>query len=204
MRIYLLFIGILFNLHLAAQDQQQRFGAALVLGVNAAQIDGDLYAGYNKLGLQGGIRGITILNEKSEISMGLLFSQRGSQNELNPDDFTERIKIHLNYVAVPVAYHYKDWLVDDYYRLQVHAGLSYGRLLSTKIQDLAIDELANEFNQNDISWIAGINYYFNRNFSLGFRYNRSITLLFNNRKNPNINANSLLSHFLSFQGVYQF
>ena len=56
---FLLLFLLCSALDLQAQ-RRQRFKAGVIAGITAAQIDGDASAGYNKVGLQGGLRGIVL------------------------------------------------------------------------------------------------------------------------------------------------
>ncbi len=192
---------------------QARFRAGAVLGLTASQIDGDLSAGYNKLGLQGGLRVITKLAGRNTASMEFLFSQRGCQNELIPNEFDPNpFALTLNYVEVPIQWHYNDWLVeyddakDNYYRVSFNAGLSYARLINSKVDDdfnwlngVAPDYLA----KNDLSIVLGANFFFNRHFGMTVRWNRSLMLLYDSRTSPR-GGKSWNQHCLYFQSVYLF
>ncbi|MEL6925524.1 MAG: outer membrane beta-barrel protein [Bacteroidota bacterium] len=167
----------------------QRFKAGIALGFNASQIDGDDTAGYNKAGLHGGLRGVTILGEKSEFSFELLFSQRGSRAGLVSGNINDPQKILLNYIEIPVVYNFKDWRDEEgWYKFHFSGGLSYGRLLNVKIQDAFFDELSQFFNRNDIGFLLGATFYVNENFGITARFSRSLNLIFNNNKVTSINA----------------
>ncbi len=184
---------------------QQRFEAGIVLGVTAAQINGDNSAQFNKLGITAGLKVNTILTSKSDLIIEILLSQRGSQTELFPRSGALQQTIHLDYIQVPVLYNYKDWLSDDedYYKMHFQGGLSYGRLFNTRFDNSPIEEAGPFFRKDDISWMAGITFFANKNLGFFTRYNRSINLLFkNSSSNPNVN--SLLSYFLSFGANYVF
>ncbi len=199
--IFFLLFSFLFSNQIEAQ---QRFKAGIIAGLNASQINGDASAGYNKVGLVGGLRGVSILSNKMELSIELLFSQQGSRTELTTQTIANQYAIHLNYAAVPIIFNYLDWEQEDYHRIHFHGGLAYSRLLSVNVTDPDYDLVANEFNDNDISILGGITYYLNRKIGLTARYTRSLTLLFNNNKVTSINANSLVGYFLTFHGVYMF
>ena len=189
----------------ASLQAQQRFKAGIVLGITAAQINGDDSAEFNKLGLTGGLRAVTILSEKSDILIELLYSQRGSQTALSSNAVAFQRVIHLDYIEVPILFNYKDWLAGDkdYYKLHFHGGLSYGRLFNSRFEDSPLEEAAPFFRENDFSWAAGVTYFINKNVGFSARYTRSINLLFkSDSTNPNVN--SLLSYFLSFSGNYIF
>ena len=185
--------------------QTQRFKAGFNLGVTAAQINGDDSASFNKLGISAGIRAYTILTPKTDIILEILFSQRGSRTELIRNTGVPQRIINLNYIEVPVIYTIKDWYQDDedYHKMHFQAGLSYGRLFSTRFDESPLQDVAPFFRENDFSWLAGITFHTNANTGFYARYTRSINLLFkNDATNPN--ANSLLSFFLTFGGTYVF
>ena len=54
-------------------QRQQRFKAGVIAGVTASQIDGDASAGFHKVGLQGGLRGIVVLKPRQEASIEFLY-----------------------------------------------------------------------------------------------------------------------------------
>ncbi|MBC7773864.1 MAG: PorT family protein [Phycisphaerae bacterium] len=199
-----------FPLFLSAQP---RFSAGAVLGLTASQIDGDLSAGYNKLGFQGGLRVITRLKAPMEASMEILFTQRGCQNELIPSDYDPNpFALTINYIEVPIQFHYKDWLVEydddkfNFYRVSFNAGLSYARLFSSKVDDdfnwlngVAPDYL----KKNDLSIVLGANFFANRHLGFTVRWNRSLVLLYDSRTSPR-GGKSWNQHCLYFQSVYMF
>ncbi|MFK7982482.1 MAG: porin family protein [Saprospiraceae bacterium] len=202
-----LFLLLIFVFFIQTNNfaQQQRFKAGLNIGLTAAQINGDESAEFNKLGLTAGVRASTFLNEKSDILIEILFSQRGSRTKvINGTTVPQKI-IQLNYMEVPIIYTIKDWYQadEDYYKMHFQAGLSYGRLFSSKFKNTALEVTAPFLRENDFSWLAGITFHTNEHVGFYARYTRSINLLFRNEDN-NPNANSLLSFFLTFGGTYTF
>lgn len=184
---------------------QQRFKAGIAVGVNAAQINGDDSAGFNKLGLMGGLKAGAYLQEKTELGVEILFSQRGSQSTFFPNQGTAPNRIQLNYVEAPITFTFKDWYSEDadYYKMHFHAGFSYGRLINASADNGTV--LVNEFKDNDFGVLAGVTYFASPKFGLTFRYNRSMTPLFNRETSSNpVNANTLWGFFLTFNGVYLF
>ena len=196
---------------LPLQAQTQRFKAGLVLGVNASQINGDDVAGFDKLGLRGGIRGVAVLGERTDLSVDILFSERGSASELIAGNAGFRLLVRTRYVEVPVLFHYRDWLSDKgHYQVHVAGGLSYGRLFSSFVEGFGIiEEEQTNFNANDISIVAGIGYAPSPKFELAIRYNRSLTPLYNNQKHLNTAGipkfkYMLWGYFLNFDMIYLF
>ena len=192
---------------------QPRFRAGAVVGLTASQIDGDRSAGYNKLGFQGGLRVIAALKGRHEASMEFLFSQRGCQNELIPRDFDlYPFSLTLNYVEVPVQWHFKDWLIEyddaklNYYKVSFNAGLSYARLINSKVDDdfYALNGVVPDYlKKNDLSLVLGANFFANRHLGFTVRWNRSLVLMYDSRTSPQ-GGKSWNGHCLYFQTVYLF
>lgn len=209
-----LFFLLLICILPAAAQGQQRFRAGVIFGVTASQIDGDRSAGYNKLGLQGGLRAIARLKGRTEGSIEFLFAQRGCQSELIRDEFSTFFSLTTNYLEVPVQWHFKDWLVEgdedepDYYRVSFNGGFSYARLLGTKVKDdeSAIRVVAPDYlKKNDFSFILGANFYANRYLCLTLRYVRSIGYMYDPRDwNPAPLNSAWNSHSLYFQTAWMF
>ncbi len=190
---------------------QQRFKAGIIAGVTASQIDGDASAGYNKVGLQAGLRGVTVLKEKQEVSVEILYTQRGCRNEAKTPPF---FKTTLNYIEVPVQWHYNDWLVDqaddadNYYRVQIGAGLAFARLLGYKDDSdgsiAGITPALPDLNRNSFSFLISATLFANKHLGFNFRYNRALNKLYKPGKPGTNYAYSLNEHFLSFQALVMF
>lgn len=180
----------------------QGFSAAALLGVNASQIDGDDSAGYNKVGLTGGFKLFYPVTEKGDLSMELLYSQRGSRSALSLGG-GNTFYIKLDYIELPVSFVYKDWYMEDdkYYKVHAEAGLSYGRLFQTGSNISLYEEQPENFVKDDISYLASIAYRFNRNWGFTMRYTRSFRKLF---KSEITGLTGLQSYFLTFRGEYHF
>jgi hypothetical protein len=184
-------------------EAQQRFKAGLVLGLNAAQIQGDDIGGYNKLGLAGGLRAVVMLKEKQDILVELLYSQRGSRSKIG-QVAGDPVKIKLQYIEVPVLFSYKDWLDEDanHYKMRATGGFSYGRLIEAAAEGSKHDDLTEEFFVNDLSFVIGFEFFPGPHVGFGVRWNRSLTLLFDNENFPG--RNSLYGYFLAFRSNYIF
>lgn len=193
---------------------QQRFRAGIIAGLTASQIDGDNSAGYNKLGLQTGLRAIARLKGRTEASLEFLFSQRGCQNELIRNDYGNTFSLTTNYLEVPVQFHYKDWLIEgdddepDYYKVAFNGGFSYARLLGVKINDEEsfIRAVAPDYlKKDDFSFVLGANFFANRYLCLTLRYVRSIGSMYDPRDwNPAPYRSAWNAHSLYFQTAWMF
>ena len=178
---------------------QQRFKAGLVFGLNASQIKGDDSAGYNRLRIHGGLRAIAKLQDKTDLLIELLYSQRGSFDN-GEQFFNGDLDINLEYVEIPVMLAYKDWYKEDedYYKVQVTGGLMFSRLLKATAQGSRHDAQVENFNNNDYGLTIGADFFFNKHFAIGGRWNRSFNLLYNNKKHDE-SIPSMIGYFLSLR-----
>lgn len=206
-----IFVLALFLLFYNNSLEAQRFSAALTVGGNASQIDGDDLAGYDKLGLNAGLRGTAELSDRWDLSIELLFSQRGSRTPNSNSAAQLRREINLDYVEIPVLISIKDWLVDhekgEYYRVRAFAGLSYARLVNATVYDDDSatgynDELADALNRNDISGIVGLSYTAYRNWEFSARYTRSFTRIYDTSEGNPLIPLSLVGYYISFNIAY--
>ena len=187
------------------QLNAQTFKAGIVAGFTASQINGDDSAGFNKPGLEGGLKSLVNISEKSDLSLEILYSQRGAKDEARADGNVQNI-YRTTYVAVPLIFSYKDWAAEEYYRLHFQGGLSYGRLINAEL-DNEVDNTAfvEAWRSNDLSFLVGATYFVNSKFGLTFRYNRSIFKLYKFDPDDNFNGRkSLLGFNLSLHGTYIF
>ena len=196
----------------ASVEAQGRFRGGLTAGLTASQINGDESTGYNKLGVTAGPRVEILLSKRTSTSLELLFSQRGSQSELVRDQLNPfNFSLTVNYIDVPVQFHYKDWLVTDgkeeYYRISVNAGLCYSRLMSTSSKDelSAVTVVAPLLRKDDFNYILGVTYNISRNLGATFRTLRGIGLMYNPQDHdPAPEKDSWYNHSLYFQLSYTF
>ena len=186
-----------FLLQCIAPLKAQTFKAAVVAGGNASQINGDLIAGFDKLGLHGGLKVSVDMSERFEASVELLYSERGSSSKVRA---FEPFKIKINYVEVPLLMAYKDWLRDDYYKMRFEAGISLARLIDSRVDTINGDLMPTEFNETDISGLVGVTFYSSPALAFSFRYNHSINFLINNLQHPRFPR--LRGYFLTFRLLY--
>lgn len=200
---------------------QSRFGAGLTLGLNASQIDGDRALGFNKPGFNAGLRGVVRLTKKFDFGLEMLYSQRGSQSSLFLNTDAYYFKIKLNYIEIPFMLVYKDWETtgvgevengevvseETYHRVHFHAGLSYGRLYNSSIDQVGASQLAqyithiDKFEKNDLSYFVGATFFLKKHLGFTVRFNQSIILNFDAAKNG-ISAYNLRNRHLTFGFLY--
>jgi hypothetical protein len=202
---------------LAAGAQSLRFGSGVFGGFNLAQVDGDDMQGYDKSGINLGLRGMAFILPKLEVHTELAYNQKGSQSKDYGKSNNKGRKLYLDYVAINALIVVNDWIhpIKEYYRIQVHGGVSTGRLVRFLVNDPGGDlrnaplkELSYFFNGTDFSMIFGTHLKFTQKSGITFRYTRSMNKLLDadvvqplyERKT----INSMKGYFLSCDFFYQF
>lgn len=189
----------------------QRFGAGLVGGINASQIDGDDLAGFDKVGLTGGIKATISFESRWQANIEFLYSERGSRPDIFNPEYDPDIEVTLRYAELPVYISLGDWWQEEgeYYKVTAFGGLSYARLISAQSFDYyhsaeeSVDLLVPYFNENDLSWLLGASIRTSPRWGFSGRYTRGITPLLSPEKHG-LNTKRLVSYFLTFRIEYYF
>jgi hypothetical protein len=205
-----------------SKRNQQRFKAGAFLGLNASQIDGDQRQGYGKVGLQTGLRGVAVLDERNELSIELAFSQRGSKSTRRSSSSSTRflnssasrpLQIDLTYADA--SFFYNILLSESYkghYGLHLHTGLTFSRLLGVEVaesrlpsaQGTSYEDLEPFFRSNSLNWIFGGTLYPIEELGFTIRHGLELTPFFKREDYPQAEMKHLLQYFLSFHAVYMF
>ncbi len=146
------FILIILSCLLFSYSYGQRFIGSIIAGANASQVEGDDVRGYKKAGFVGGASVMIALDKKMQwfATVELLYSQKGSRSlttrafdttnyapamflDVDRDaDFMQSAKykcrLDLDYVEVPVLFHFEDW----HSGCAIGLGFSWGRLVRAK------------------------------------------------------------------------
>lgn len=201
-------LSILFSLIPdESSAQERRFRGGVLLGFNASQIDGDELWGYNKAGLNLGGRFLAILNPRMDLSMDLLYSQRGSQSQLTLDNSVPLNRYNLHYFEIPFIFHFKDWAAvsteeETFYRVEATAGLAYSRLIRARMYNNPFEGREDLLRQDDFSWLVGFGFHATPRQGFHFRYTSSINKLFSDQES--LNTKDLRGFFLTLQYLYSF
>jgi len=197
-----LFTICLFScLMISTLAAQRGFDLSLVAGLNAAQIAGDQLAGFDKLGINAGLKVGYRLPSNMDISLEMLFSQKGSIAKRSLG--INRMNTTFSYIDFPVYVTYNDWYQDDddYFKVGIHGGFSYSYLLGRRVNNQRIintDDLRNF----DVMALLGIHYSFTENWTLMVRYSNSFIRIY---QNPNLpEARGWVNYHWTVRADYNF
>ena len=160
----------------------QQFNVGLLGGLVTSQVDGDTYAGYNKLGfLAGGFVTKKFSDEgKWSVSFEITYIQKGSRKAPRPDKGDYSIyRLNLNYAEVPLLLKYSftapDSLGGDKVKFQLEAGFAAGALVQSKEEDTFGPVVGGvPFERSGYSYILGLNYFASEKAAFNVRYEYSI------------------------------
>jgi len=215
---WFLFIGWLLCPELVQGQSdffQRRFKASFFLGLHASQMDGDKQRGYSKFGPFGGLRGILRLDRQNELGLDLYFSQRGARSDRIGTDFGGRLPLNvtLNYTQVGLHYLYLfQKKKTGFYRWNLEAGLVYGRLLSSEVQEapalgvnlFEVAEVESDFTKNALDVAVGVSYFVTDKIGLSVRHSIELVPLYKNRGTTDELIARLLQYYFSFGVLFVF
>lgn len=194
----LFFTFLVFGTCLSIQAQTGFKGSA-ILGINFAQIDGDGLAGYDKPGISAGFRLSYPLEKRMDLSLEMLYSTRGSQENLFGGGDAGLGTTNLRYIELPIIYSFKDWFIEgeNYHKVKAEGGLSLGYLFDVESENTTYIDGIGNLTEYDLSYILGVSYNATRNIGFTFRYTRSLVDLYQLE-------GRLLSYFITFRTDYNF
>ena len=170
----------------------QVFKPGLIVGISGAQIEGDGYGGYDKIGFIAGGFVNTDLSEKLSTQFEIYYINKGSFDALHPDkgDYNS-FKVNLNYIEVPVALRYKQ------HKFMIEVGLYLGKLVGTPTLSNENGEVfVNQypFKSFDFGGLLGVSYYLNDHFILNLRSKNSLIPI---RDFPSLDQGTFFNTFLN-------
>lgn len=159
-------------------EEGKTFSAALICGTNFAQVDGDSYYGYHKLGLNAGAAVFAHFTTEFGVSLELLYSQKGSRGVTETTSpyigpYFSKYYMDLNYVEIPLLLHLTSRIVD------IEAGASFAYLIKSDEwiltdQPVPISPIYNSFNTTDIDLTFGLTRQLYKKLLVNIRYQYSL------------------------------
>lgn len=209
---------LMMNGVLIAQTEQH-FRASVAAGVNFSQIDGDAQQGYHKIGASIGVKGAYIIKPNFDVSTELLYNSRGTR----PNPFEEaptsasnnlRLNATLNYADILLAanFHFMPNSSHTFYRQSLQVGVSYGRLISSKVivnkginNDIIVqNNILNRIKKDDINFVVGYSWFLTSRLGIGAKNTIGLKSIYNNSDVDNTVTyyKKFISYNLSLQLVY--
>ncbi len=152
----------------------QGFKGGFLLGPTVTQVTGDKLAGYDKLGVMGGVFTEFPFTDRTTGRLEMYYIQKGSRHIPSDADYNKYV-LSLQYVEVPVLFQYR-----FYKKWSFQAGLSFAYLISSKERDQngVLSTIGRiPFKKFDISALGGFTYTINDKWMVGGRYSYSILFI---------------------------
>ncbi len=191
-------------------DEYRNFWGGIAAGVNFSQVDGDGFAGYNKVGLNAGPVVYARFSPLIGASLEIAFSQKGSKMRRITDNAysgpaVERYDMKLNYAEVPLLLH----LMPEG-RFHYSLGASYGYLISSEetaetIAPVNLDSELYSFLDQDINMIFGASYQLYGNWFFSGRFAYSLSTIRDPARVPvGYGGGNQANNLFTFRLVYLF
>ena len=172
----LVFFLIVFSWDASAQ----LFKGGFLLGINASQVDGDTYSGYDRAGLMAGAFIYTPLTHMMDVQFEIKYIGKGAakpSSATNTDQPQDKYRSNLHYMELPILVRYKTRS-----KLGIEAGLGFGYLFSYSEEDnygtIADDRVAH-FNKFELSSILGGTWNLTDNLKVDMRFSYSVLPILN-------------------------
>lgn len=167
------FAFVFFSFTMATSSYGQSFNAGILAGINASQVAGDSYSGFNKAGILVGLYSDIDISSKINLQFEINYSQKGSRKNPNTaEGDTEFFLLRLDYVDIPVMARVR------HNKFTFEGGVYYGQLVNNYIEDengpTEIPAEFNKFNEYDFGGLIGINFNVTENIIMNWRYSNSI------------------------------
>ena len=148
------------------------------VGINGAQIDGDGYAGYNKIGLDAGVDAMIRFHKLFSVTIGFNYAMLGAQqkftqqnNQSTIDSSSRQLyRVGWDYIQLPVALN-----IQDKKLVMFSLGLAPGVMVRYKERtEAGQDDTNNPPNgpphKFDLSGFAMLNFVIQQHYMLGIKF----------------------------------
>jgi Outer membrane protein beta-barrel domain len=173
---------------------EQHFRASVAAGANFSQMEGDAQQGYHKVGVSIGAKGAYCFKPNFDVSTELLYNSRGSRpnpsEEITFADKSLHMTAELNYADILLAanFHFMPNSNYTFYRQSLQIGVSYGRLLSSKVtvnrgtfNDVTLqNDILDRVKRDDISFVVGYSWFLTPRLGLTAKHALSLQGIYSN------------------------
>lgn len=155
----------------------QSFRPIFSVGLAGAQMDGDTYSGYKKIGYFFGLGINRQLSRTFELEFAITMIQKGVRSNWKLDSATRNslnntfVLIRLNYLEIPVC------LKINYKHFKAEVGGAFGYLIKNPPYDESQNGMVidNGYKNVDYSFLLGLGYKLSPNLFLNVRFEYSLT-----------------------------
>ncbi len=188
---FLLLVAIV-HCNLCVQGQN-KFKAGIAAGATLSQVDGDLQHGYHKLGYALGLNGAYFLKPNMDISTELYLITRGTKpsskdNIPRKDQWQTSLSMQYAEARLVSNWHFSPHPDKYYYRYSLHAGLIFGRLLSSNLNivkgyrtdTLVTDAVRSGLKSNDLGLTVAWSWHFSPRLSFMLQQGVSLIPIYKN------------------------
>ena len=176
----------------------QKIKGGIQAGATITQVDGDDYNGYHKAGVfVGTFAYYPFENIHCKLQMEINYAQKGSRGV-----GSGIYKIALHQVEIPVLFGWNFWK-----GFHLQAGPSFNILASAKEKFNGEDlETDHKFHIFELGGVADLNYYFEKYFGLGIKFNYSLSPIGRNYvlRNSGTYKTYMWNNAIIFYLYYQF
>ena len=167
-----------FDYQNAANDWKKNgvVHALFHVGVNMAQIDGDAYAGYNKIGFDVGADVMVRFHKYISASVGVGYTQWGAKYSIISnanDSLGQRYRTNLNYIQIPLAINIHD---KDIIMFSAGVNLSFLAKFNERneIGVNVTDTVQPQPKTFDASAFAALHFIIKKQFAIGVKFSYSM------------------------------
>jgi len=181
----------------------QSIEGGLIAGFNMSQVDGDEVYGFHKYGLNVGALGIVPLKKNFSFSLEILYNQKGSyEPRQSTDSINGSYKLILNYLDVPVMFHYTDKDI-----ITFGLGASWGRLVQFAEWEQGTrinwDTKFGPYIDSDIDALFDVRFRVLKGLKMDLRYSYSMASLRTRTFKTGV-VRHQFNNFLSLRLIYVF
>lgn len=200
LRLALFFLVLSLNFNSFSQE----FKVGALAGVNASQVSGDGYGGFDKAGIIAGLYSNAYLSEKFDLQFEINYSEKGSRkNPKTSDGDTDFFLLRMNYIEVPLMLQYHK------NKFTYESGFYLGQLINDYLEDEngpgQVDPNLNQLKDRDFGFLVGINYNFTEHLIMNWRLSSSVVPFRDHDSGGRFQFKSgLYHHYLSFTMRYEF
>ncbi|MEY2924923.1 MAG: hypothetical protein RLZZ337_1471 [Bacteroidota bacterium] len=175
MQVYLFLGGmkkivhIFFFLICSVIATAQDFGAAVLVGANFSQVDGDQLGGYNKLGINAGIEINRQIKPEWQGCFEIRYSMKGAKKVIDINNPSPDLKLSYHYLEVPVLVKYT-----EFNKITPYGGVSLGVNVFNERDDNGFISKEEKLNRGEIGFHLGANYQWTDKWSLDVRHSYSL------------------------------